>query len=109
MADGRLRVIGVPPSGSGLRKALSRLIKDGTVVTALDDSKLGALKRMLPTDADIDLAPIGELVGRFLTMQGEPIARLCPKSQLLATVDLVCRELPSDSPIAASSRFRGTA
>lgn len=109
MADGRLRVIGVPPCGAGLRKALARWVAEGTVVTALDDSKLSAVRRMLPSDVEFDISPIGELVGRFLTMLGEPIARLCPRSQLLATVDLVCKELPSDSPLAASARFRGTA
>jgi hypothetical protein len=109
MADGRLRVIGVPPCGSGLRKELSRLAAEGTVFTALEDAKLSAIKRMLPHDVEVEVAVLGELVGRFLTMLGEPIARLCPRGQLVATVELVCVDLPSDSPLAESSRFRGTA
>jgi hypothetical protein len=109
MADGRLRVIGVPPSGPGLRRAVQRFVKDGTVVTSLDDAKLHALRQFAPDDVEADFAPLGDLVGRYLTMLGEPIARLCPRGQLQATVDLACKELPSDSPLAQSSRFRGTA
>ncbi len=109
MADGRLRVIGVPPSGAGMKREFVRLLKDGTVVTSLDDSKLHALRQLAPDDLEVEFAPIGDLVGRYLTMLGEPIARLCPRGQLQATVDLACKELPADSPLASSSRFRGTA
>ena len=109
MAEGRLRVVGVPPSGPGLRRALAKLVEREAVVTALDDTKLYALQRLVPSEREAEFAPIGDLVGRFLTMMGEPIARLCPRGQLRATVDLTCRDLPSDSPLAASSRFRGTA
>ncbi|MCH8977921.1 MAG: hypothetical protein IH945_01595, partial [Armatimonadetes bacterium] len=109
MADGRLRVTGVPPAGPGLARALARLVKDDSVVTSLDDAKLRALSSMLPEGREVELAPLGDLVGRFLTMLGEPTPRLCPRGQQLATIDLVCRELPGDSPFAESSRFRGTA
>ena len=108
MADGRLRVIGAPPSGAGLRRTLGRLARDGTVVTALDDAKLHALRRLVPDDREVEFAPIGDLVGRYLTMMGEPIVRLCPRGQLQATVELACKELPGESRLAPSSRFRGT-
>ena len=109
MAEGRLRVIGVPPSGRGLRKALARLVKDDTVVTALDEGKLHAIKGLLPEGPEVEIAAIGDLVGRYLTMVGEPVARLCPKGQLAATVGLASKRLPSDSPLADSARFPGTA
>lgn len=108
MAEGRLRVIGVPPCGPGLKNAVKRWIGEATVVTALDDAKLYSLKNLLPQELDIDFAPMGDLVGRFLTMVGEPIARLCPRSQLEAIADLACKDLPGDSQLARSARFSGT-
>ncbi len=108
MAEGRLRLVGVPPCGPGLGKAVARWIAEGTVLTALDDAKLQAVRRMLPEDCDVEVAPLGDLVGRFLTMLGEPIARLIPRGQLEATVDLVAKNLSSDSPLATSARFKGT-
>jgi hypothetical protein len=108
MADGRLRVIGVPASGTGLKRALAKYVKDGTVVTSFDDAKLRALQQLSLDDVDAEFPPLGDLVGRFLTMLGEPIARLCPRGQLQATVDFACKELPSDSPLSESSRYAGT-
>jgi hypothetical protein len=108
MADGRLRVIGVPASGSGLKRALAKYVKDGTVVTSFDDAKLKALQQLCPDDVDAEFPPFGDLVGRFLTMLGEPIARLCPRGQLQAAVEFACKDLPADSPMAESSNYPGT-
>lgn len=109
MSDGRIRAIGVPPSGPGLARALAQVAVEGSVVTSLDDARLATLKALVPAERELEFAPIGSLVSRFLTMIGEPVRVLCPRGQLQATIDIVCRDLPIDSPFAESSRFAGTA
>ena len=109
MADGRLRAIGVPPAGPGLRAALAQHAKNGAVLTSFDDAKLRAISQMLPEGREVDSVPFGKLLSRLLTMLGEQTGRLATKGQTEAAVGLVCKEISSDSPLAESSRFSGMA
>ena len=109
MADGRLRVIGVAPSGRGLRAALAKIVKASTVVTAFEDGKLNAVRGLLKDGAETEIVPLGSLVARLLRMQGQPIGRLVTRGQQRAMVDICAKALEEGSPLAASARRPGLA
>ncbi|MCW5936702.1 MAG: hypothetical protein KIT11_05290 [Fimbriimonadaceae bacterium] len=108
MADKRLRVVGVPPGGAGLRATLPKLVRPGTVVTALEDGLLRPARACLGEIDDVDFVPMGDLVGRVLTICGSTLKRMPTRGQTLAMVSLAAESLEDSSPFSACAKFRGT-
>ncbi|HRF60130.1 MAG TPA: hypothetical protein PLH94_09485 [Fimbriimonadaceae bacterium] len=97
----------VRPGPEGLREAIARLTKRGGLVSAVSDAKLRVLKEEIGDTPNIEVVPVGQLVGRFLNAQGEPYGRLASKGQVRAMVALACERLPEDSPFSRVARYPG--
>lgn len=94
MAERRPRVVIVPPGGAGLEQALSRLVTQETVVTALEDSALYAAKLLLGGGEANELLPFGSCVGRFAAMCGDTGLPRLTGPQSLHIVQRAAAEFP---------------
>ncbi len=101
MAEGRVRLVGVPSTGPGCRELLQSLAADSDILTSFDDARLKAARDQLAGLEECDLVPFGELVGRFLDMQGEPRKLLASPSLTVAGIGSICQELDADSALFA--------
>lgn len=109
MAESALRLLGVAPSGPGLRTALRTMVKPGvTVVTALDDQRLAIIRDLLFQENPADIEPFIELAGRFLHLLEEPAPLVMSPAQQLAVMEELAPERPPDDPLAASLKHPGT-
>ncbi len=106
MPASRLRVVGVPPGGAGLAVGLGVCARPGAVVTAFDDGVLRVARGLV--DEDVEIVPLGDLLGRFLLMMGQSAARIPPRGQREAMVALAAASLGSETALARSARHRGT-
>ena len=103
----KVKVQYVRPGPFGLREALGRFSQRGGLVSAVSDDKLRVLQQEIGEDGEVEVLPIGQLVGRFLNVQGEPYGRLANKGLVRALIARACEELDSDSPFAKVARFPG--
>lgn len=101
MAEGRVRLVGVPSTGPGFRELLQSLAAESDILTSFDDARLKAASDQLSGIEECDLVPFGELVGRFLDMQGEPRKLLASPSLTVAGIGSICQELDSNSALYA--------
>lgn len=78
------------------------------VVTTFTDVRLPVLQAQIPEGAEVEVVPLGELVGRVLIGLSEPAKSLVTRRQVMAFVARACQALPSDSVLASSGRYHGT-
>ncbi|QYK58295.1 MAG: PD-(D/E)XK nuclease family protein [Fimbriimonadaceae bacterium] len=108
MTEGRLRLLGVPPGGSGVKSAAQRLMRQGTLVTSLDDPLLRCAHAFLPPGSEVEVLPFGAVLSRTLDLLGVQRAGLVTRGQLRAMVAMALGDLPDDTPLSASSAYAGT-
>lgn len=85
--------MGCLPSGRGQAEALHSLLTPSTVVTALTDSSLTAVKFFLE---DGQACPIVDLIGRFLMMTGANSGLLASGRAMEELLALSCSEAEED-------------
>lgn len=85
--------MGCLPSGRGQAEALHSLLTPSTVVTALSDSSLTAVKFFLE---DGQACPIVDLIGRFLMMTGANSGLLASGRAMEELLALSCSEAEED-------------
>lgn len=88
--------MGCLPSGRGQAEALHALLTPDTVVTALTDSSLAAVKFLL---SDGQACPIVDLIGRFLMMTGANSGLLASGRAMEELLALSCLEAEEDHPL----------
>lgn len=96
MAEGGLKRLGCLPSGRGQVEALHSLLSADSVVTALTDSSLRAV-RGVPEDGQC--CPFVDLVGRFLMMMGAPSGLLASSRAMEELHCLACEEAEDEHPL----------
>lgn len=108
MAEGRLRVVAAPPGGAGLAAGLKSCVREGSVVTALSDTRLRLASRLLcDIEGTVEFVPLGDLIGRVLRMAGAQTQKLATRSQWEAIVTLACESLDGDTPLERCSTLPG--
>lgn len=85
--------MGCLPSGRGQAEALHSLLTPSTVVTALTDSSLAAVKFLLE---DGQACPIVDLIGRFLMMSGANSGLLASGRAMEELLALACEQAEED-------------
>jgi hypothetical protein len=107
MADQRLQVIGAAPAGPAFDAVVRSLDRGFTIFTAFDDALLNRAKEAVDPESEAEFEGAYGLVGRFLTMTGEPLKALAKPLQQRALVSAICRQLQDDSPFEAVRDWPG--
>lgn len=95
------------PGAGDRAEAVARFAAKGGVITAYSDSRLPALRLLVPEE-EADVSLLGDVVGRVLRGAGVPNTSLASTGQLKALIGLACQNLPPESAFYASGGFDGT-
>lgn len=90
-----------------LEALLRKFEKEPGYVTALEDVLLPVVYGFEPDPEKIEVVPLGDLLGRVCVEVGIRPAAMATRGQIRAATELVCADLPSDSPLYACRSFPG--
>lgn len=108
MANGHVRLISAIPGSTSLRALVKDFCTKGQgVITAFSDTLLPRLHSAIDEDSLVDVQPFGEVVSHYLELSGAESLLLGSSGHVLAAVAEACRQVPDDSPFAASALFPG--
>ena len=76
-------------------------------MTALSDTQLGTLRRLKPSDAEVDLEPFGMIVSTWARLSDQEPLGIAQSGHFVAAIAAACQDLPIESPFHKSARFAG--
>lgn len=109
MPQDKIRVISAIPGATSLGPILAEFSQKGQgIVSSLSDQSLRAAASLLPEDCPSEVAPFGEVVGKFFSMCGGHPSSIARRGHMEAAIALACEEERGEGPFGEAARFPGT-
>lgn len=108
MPPRRIRLVGVAPGAAAMRGVVREFAKKGGIVTATSDRRLRPLRQLVGNDAEVELIPFGDAVGKLAVLAGGQPQPMVQKGHARAAVAEAFQSLPPGSLIAESGAFPAT-
>ena len=109
MAKAKIRIISAIPGAASLGPIVAEFCGKGSgIITSLSDQRLRVAHALISEDSQVEVAPFGEVVGRYLLLCGEQAQPMARKGHIEAAIAEACEGLFVEGPFAASAKFPGT-
>lgn len=110
MSKGSLKIERIAPRPEHYQQRIKLFARHGGWLTALHESQLVALRSTLEDfedDDQIELMPFPALLGRVLRFACIPIPTMVRDTEMLALIEVLCKDLEPDSPLGGIRELTG--
>lgn len=108
MPPRRIRLVGVAPGAAAMLNVVREFANKGGIVTATSDRRLRPLRQLVGNDADIELIPFGDAVGKLAVLAGGQPQPMVQKGHARAAVAEAFQSLSPGSVIGESGAYPAT-